>query len=49
MTLELAGSPPPAPPPANLYQRLRALNNLPPPARPFSLSAALLQPPEGRT
>jgi hypothetical protein len=48
MILEVAGAPPPAPPPANLYQRLRALNNLP--ARPISINlpAAFMQQPESR-
>jgi hypothetical protein len=49
MILELAGAAASAPPPANLYQRLRALNNLPPPARPLGLPAAFLPPPEGQT
>jgi DNA-directed RNA polymerase subunit RPC12/RpoP len=35
IVLELPGLQPQTPPPANLYQRLRALNNLnPPPATP---------------
>ena len=35
ITLELPGAQSDSPPPANLYQRLRALNNLPPKPAPI--------------
>jgi hypothetical protein len=48
MTLELAGAPPAVPPPANLYQRLRALNGLPTTPITINLPAAFRQQPESR-
>jgi DNA-directed RNA polymerase subunit RPC12/RpoP len=49
LVLDLPGSPPALPPPANLYQRLRALNNLPPPPVIISLPKAFRQPPRSQS
>jgi hypothetical protein len=44
--LELASTASPALPPGNLYQRLRALNNLPPKPITINLPEAFLQRPD---
>jgi len=43
LVLELPGMQPQTPPPANLYQRLRALNNLSPKPLTIGLPAAFIQ------
>jgi hypothetical protein len=48
MALELPGTPPPTPPQANLYQRLRALNGLPATPITINLPSAFRQQPESR-
>lgn len=48
MVLELPGAPQ-TPPPANLYQRLRALNNLNPKPVAINLAQSLGQNPQERT
>ena len=48
MALELPGTPPPTPPQANLYQRLRALNDLPATPITINLPEAFRQQPESR-
>ena len=49
MVLEVAGPPPANPPPGNLYQRLRALNNLPAKNISIGLPEAFTQPTGHRT
>ncbi len=43
LKLELPGAQPEPPPPANLYQRLRALNNLPQKSAPIPLPEAFIK------
>jgi hypothetical protein len=51
LVLDLPGTPsptPPTPPPASLYQRLRALNHLEPKPIAINLTESFTQPPRSR-